>query len=149
MKKALNIIVLAVILIGFTTFNSCNKDNSDTTEIKPPGRVTTSGVLATSSDGAVLAGHVADMGGAKWYIRGVCYDTIPDPDTSTLFLPGESHHDLFHMYDKIFSTGSFIEGKGFSLPNTTYYARSFAVNEAGITYGNQISFTTDPLISDV
>jgi uncharacterized protein (TIGR02145 family) len=148
MKKILNIIILAVILIGFTTFNSCKKDDSAITEIKPPGRVTTSGVLATSSNGAVLAGHVADMGGAKWYIRGVCYDTIPDPDTSTVFVPGEPH-DLFHMYDKIFSPGSFIEGKGFSLPNTTYYARTFAVNEAGITYGNQISFTTNPLISDV
>ena len=163
MIKVLNIIVLAVILIGFTTLNNCKKEDSAVTDIKPPGRVTTSGVLATSSDGAVLAGHVADMGGAEFYVRGVCIDTKPDPDTLTVWYEHKSDynqtHDTIYYYldtiylylvgEKIFNPGSFIEGLGSLLPNTTYYTRAFAVNEAGITYGNQLNFTTNPLISDV
>ncbi len=153
MKKILNIIVLAVILICFTTFNSCKKDDSDITEIKPPGRVTTSGVLAISSNGAVLAGYVGDMGGAGFYVRGVCIDTIPDPEIETVWYFNEfGHNDTIYLYlvgEKNFTPGSFVEGFNHLLPNTSYYARAFAVNEAGITYGKQITFTTNPLISDV
>jgi len=149
MKKILNIIVLAVILIGFTTLNNCIKVDSAVTDIKPPGGVTTSGVLATSSNGAVLAGYVGDMGGAGFYVRGVCIDTIPDPDIPTVeIFNGETHY-LYLEGIKIFNPGSFIKGLGSLLANTTYFARTFAVNEAGITYGNQIDFTTNPLISDV
>ena len=164
MKKILNITVLAVILICLATLNNCKKgEDSIITEIKPPGRVTTSGVLAISSTGAVLAGHVADIGGAEFYVRGVCIDTKPDPDTLIVWYEHKSdysqtHNTIYHYLDtiylylvgeKIFNPGSFIEGLGSLLPNTTYYARAFAVNEAGITYGNQLNFTTNPLISDV
>jgi uncharacterized protein (TIGR02145 family) len=145
----LNIIVPGVILICFTILNNCKKgEDSTITEIKPPGKVTTSGVLAISSNGAVLAGYVADMGGAAWYVRGVCYDTIPDPDTPSVFSVYDPR-TLFSLREKIRSTGSFIEGFNHLLPNTTYYARAFAANEAGVTYGDNINFTTDPLISDV
>ena len=164
MKKILNITVLAVILICLATLNNCKKgEDSIIAEIKPPGRVTTSGVLAISSTGAVLAGHVADIGGAEFYVRGVCIDTKPDPDTLIVWYEHKSdynqtHDTIYHYLDtiylylvgeKIFNPGSFIEGLGSLLPNTTYYARAFAVNEAGITYGNQLNFTTNPLISDV
>ena len=149
MKIILNIIVLAVILICFTTLNNCKKgEDSIITEIKPPGRVTTSGVLATSSNGAVLAGYVGDMGGAAWYVRGVCYDTIPDPDTPTVFSVYDPR-TLYSLREKIRNPGSFIEGFNHLLPNTTYFARAFAANEAGVTYGDNINFITDPLISDV
>ena len=150
MKKILNIIVLAFLIIGFTTLTNCKKEDSAVKEIKPPGKVTTSGVLATSStNGAVLAGYVGDMGGAVFYVRGMCIDTIPNPEIETVWY---AHEDTTYLYlegEKIFNPGSFLEGSGSLLPNTTYYARAFAVNEAGITYGNQIYFTTDPLISDV
>jgi len=154
MKKILNIIVLAVFLICLTTLDNCKKgEDSIITEIKLPGRVTTSGVLAISSTGAVLAGHVADIGGAEFYVRGMCIDTNSDPDTSTVWYFNEfGHNDTIYLYlvgEKIFNPGSLVEGFNHLLPNTTYYARAFAVNEAGITYGKQITFTTNPLISDV
>lgn len=164
MIRILNIIVLAVILIGFTALSNCKKgEDSTVTEIKPPGKVTTSGVLATSSYGAVLAGHVADMGGAEFFVQGFCVDTIPDPDTLTVWYEQKSNynqiHDTIYYYldtiylylvgEKNFNPGSFIEGYSSLLPSTIYYARAFAVNEAGITYGNQLKFATDPLINDV
>ena len=33
------------------------------------------------------------------------------------------------------------------LPNTLYYIRAYAVNGVGIGYGNELSFTTNPLVS--
>lgn len=153
MKKILSFIVLFGFLIGFMTIDSCKNEESAGTDIKPPGRVITSGVLAISSEGVVFACYVGDMGGAEWYVRGVCIDTLPDPEIQTVWYFNEfGHIDTIYLYlsgEKIFSPGSFIEGLGSLLPNTTYYARTFAVNEAGITYGNQLEFATNPLINDI
>ncbi len=83
---------------------------------------------------AVLSGEVTSDGGAAVISRGLCWSTSPNP-TSTLIT-------------------STIEGSGVGTfssilsnlsPNTTYHFRAYAINSIGTAYGNDLTFTTQPL----
>lgn len=83
----------------------------------------------------VITGNVDDDGGSEVIERGVCWSLNQNPT----------------IEDSKFSNG---KGEGmFSctvyglLPGKKYYARAYAKNYAGIAYGNQISFETDPVPS--
>jgi hypothetical protein len=41
-------------------------------------------------------------------------------------------------------TGSFLSNLTGLAPNTTYYVRAYVLNTVGLSYGNQVSFTTNP-----
>jgi len=56
---------------------------------------------------------------------GICWSTSANPTTAD-----NSNVNQWNFY---------IENL---VPNTTYYARAYAINSVGITYGNQVSFTT-------
>ncbi len=71
--------------------------------------------------------------------RGVVYDTSPNPTTADFRIRKGS------------GTGSYWCDLTGLAPNTTYYARAYAVTASGRTYGNQIIFTTlsDPIFGTV
>jgi gliding motility-associated-like protein len=79
---------------------------------------------------ATSGGIISSDGGDPIIMRGICWDTQPNPDTAD------------------FKT---IDGTGIGIytsiltelqPNTTYYIRAYAINKNGIAYGNEISFVT-------
>lgn len=79
---------------------------------------------------AVCGGNITNDGGDSIILRGICWDTQPNPDTSG--------------YKTIDSSGI---GTYTSIltelePNTKYYVRAYAINNNGIAYGNEISFST-------
>ena len=93
--------------------------------------VTTNDVSSVTSNSAVCGGNVTDNGGGIITARGVCYGTSQNPtinDTHTSDGDG---------------TGMFISNLTGLTENTTYYVRAYATNEAGTTYGEQKSFTTE------
>jgi len=102
-------------------------------------------VLATTS--ATLNGNIVDEGVAAVTEQGFVYDT------RSISLPGNVHplYSGYRLYTS--ETGAFVEG-AFSDPvsdltlATTYYARSFAKNTGGYSYGNQVSFSTIDLNDD-
>ena len=96
--------------------------------------VTTSQVTNITQTTATGGGNVTDDGNATVTERGICWSTSHDPTTS-----GNHASSGTGM-------GSFtVEMTGLT-PNTTYYVRAYAINNAGTAYGGELSFTT---LSDI
>jgi uncharacterized protein (TIGR02145 family) len=86
---------------------------------------------------ATCGGNITSDAGTLLSARGVCWSTshfptITDPHTSNG--PG---------------IGIFTSSLTGLIPNTPYYVRAYAYNEAGIAYGNQQSFTTTGTLTGV
>ena len=117
-KLSLFLIALAMILV------SCKP------EVEKPTVVTKS-VGEITETTATVSGNVTSDGGAEVTSRGVCYATS---DNITL------------DNAKTVCGGSGVGGYMVELlnlkANTTYYVKSFATNEAGVSYGEEVSFTT-------
>lgn len=93
--------------------------------------VTTSNVTDITSTSAICGGVVANSGGADVTARGVCWSTTENPTISDA-----------HTSDGT-GTGTFTSSLTNLTPQTTYYVRAYATNEAGTAYGEQKTFTTE------
>ncbi len=92
--------------------------------------LTTTEVTSFTSYSAVGGGNVTASGGADITVRGVCWGTAENPtieNDTTINGTG---------------TGSFTSNINGLTGNTKYYVRAYAINSAGISYGEQVSFTT-------
>jgi hypothetical protein len=92
--------------------------------------VTTGSASPVYGLNAGVAGTVVFDGGAAVTSRGICWNTSPAPTTSNFTVSSGS------------GTGSFTGNLSGLFPSTTYYARAFAVNSVGTSYGSEVSFTT-------
>lgn len=79
---------------------------------------------------ATVTGNVTSDGGAEVTTRGICWSTSPSPTIA------DAHSENGT------GTGLFTVALANLAVNTTYYARAYATNTIGTTYGNQITFTT-------
>lgn len=99
---------------------------------------TQSGVvgLATTTASSITAyaatsgGAVSADGGAPVTARGVCWSTSSAPTTANNKTSDGN------------GTGTFTSSITDLSPATTYYVRSYATNNFGISYGNEVTFTT-------
>ena len=92
--------------------------------------ITTSAVNNLTSGSAKSGGVISYDGGGAVTSRGVCWSTEPDPAVT-----GSKTEDGS-------GSGSFISVIGGLQPSTTYYIRAYAVNSAGVAYGNSVICTT-------
>jgi uncharacterized protein (TIGR02145 family) len=92
--------------------------------------VTTGSANYITQNSAICDGNVVDDGGDAVLTRGICWSANSNPTNSDFYIADGN------------GTGTFTGVVTGLIPNTTYYARAYAVNTAGITYGSQISFTT-------
>ncbi len=101
-------------------------------EIEKPTVVTKSvgGVTETAAE---VMGQVTADGGAEVTERGVCWNTEGSPQIID-----------FRTVDGS-GIGSFTATISDLKPNTTYYVRMYATNEAGTSYGEEKSFTTEEI----
>lgn len=81
---------------------------------------------------AMCGGEVVSNGGLDIIERGICWSTQPNPTTTGNKLTAGS------------GMGEFECRISYLFGNTTYYVRAFAANEAGMRYGNEVTFTTLP-----
>jgi hypothetical protein len=86
-------------------------------------------VTAVAAD---IGGNITAIGSGNATLRGVCYNTtgcptVNDPKSET---------------SGTYGTGVFTSGLTGLSASTTYYARAYAINASGTSYGTQISFTT-------
>jgi uncharacterized protein (TIGR02145 family) len=114
------------------------KDISFPTRLILAPTVTTTEILAVSSRAAFCRGNVTDGGGAPQLERGICFSKDPMPTILSSAFTGE-YGDL-GIYN--------IALSGLTA-GTLYYARAYATNLAGTTYGNQVTFTTGSNITDI
>ena len=92
--------------------------------------LSTTNASSITSTSAVSGGNITSDGGSTINSRGVCYSTTSNPTTTNNYILSGS------------GIGSFSLNISGLLPNTTYYARAFAINSSGTAYGLQISFIT-------
>ena len=107
-------------------------DSATVVFIKPA--INTLPASSISSFSATLYGNVTSDGGAAVTAKGVCWSQYPDPTVSDS-----------HTTDGV-GRGMFTSLLTNLESATTYYFRAYAINSAGISYGNTESFTTSPNI---
>ncbi len=92
--------------------------------------VTTNTVTSVAYNSAVCGGNVANEGGAPVTTRGVCWSTSQNPTTSNSKTTDGA------------GGGTFVSSLTGLSPSTNYFARAYAINSAGTSYGGQQPFTT-------
>jgi hypothetical protein len=96
----------------------------------PLAEVTTVEANEINSITAISGGLISNDGGTPVVQRGVCWSEKPNPtirDSKTIDGKGIGNF-MSILYDL--------------KPNTTYYARAYAINDGGTAYGPAIMFTT-------
>ena len=107
-----------------------------TLALREPTVITTA-VHNITQNSAQCGGEVIDDGGAEIKMRGVCWSTITEPTISDSFT------------DDGAGIGLFVGDLTGLNPGTTYFVRAYATNTIGTSYGEEISFDTEPPQSGV
>ena len=129
---------------GTTYYVRAYATNSAGTAYGSEKTLTTDATLPTVTTGEVSnitqttaqgSGNVTNSGGANVTERGVCWGTSHNPTISGS-----------HAYNGT-GTGSYTVNMTGLTANTHYYVRAYAKNSAGVSYGNEVDFTTTQNVS--
>jgi len=99
--------------------------------------LTTSSISAITDTVAVSGGNITSDGGSTVTARGTCWSTKNNPtitDSKTTSGIG---------------TGAFSTTLTGLKADSTYYVRAYATNSAGTSYGNQLSFKAQLILTDI
>ncbi len=100
--------------------------------------ITTTAATAITGISATSGASITSDGGNPILSRGICWNTATGPTIANSKLTDVST-----------GIGTFVGNMTGLLPITTYYVRGWAMNSTSITYGNEISFTTLPVLATV
>ena len=92
--------------------------------------LTTAEVIKVIFSSAQGGGNVIDDGGAEVTARGVCWSTFENPTLSDNITTDGT------------GTGSYTSSMTGLTLFTRYYVRAYAINSAGIAYGDEVNFRT-------
>lgn len=130
-RKTLNRI-LGIMVIAALVFAACTKETSN---VRLPATMATSQTLNIKSDAATVVGFVVAQGEGL-IEKGICYNTAPVPTTSNTKV----------AYAGTATTATFnvtLPGLAYA---TKYYARAYATTASGTVYGEEVNFTTLPVV---
>ncbi len=124
-----SIYISAIFLLSFAIWG-CKKTGSDSGIKVTPGlpTVTTTDATGISGTNAAIGGNITNDGGSIVMEAGVCYSTTSGVDTSDNKTP---NYTISGNFSVALNNLSLL---------TTYYYRAYAINEKGITYGEEKSF---------
>ena len=131
--KKMSIFKLLAILVAVTIiFATCTKEQSN---VRLDPMLSTSQVINVKSDSATVIGFVV-AAGSGFSERGVCYKTSTGPTTtdSKVIFASDVTQATFAVK---------IPGLAYA---TKYYARAYAVGTDGTIYGEEVNFTTLPVV---
>lgn len=134
LKSKLSILSAILLLLYFLFIISCEK-----LDLKKLVRVDTGEITEIGPYYAIISGAVLDVGEEGYVEYGYCWSASPNPTIN-------SSVTYFRITYEKGEITAVLEGL---VPTTTYYARAFAKNSAGIVYGDEISFTTTYSITTV
>ena len=132
MKKLTLYRFLIVFITATIVFVSCKKEQSN---VRLNPKLATSQVLNVKSDSATVVGFVVASGDG-FSERGVCYSTQTGPtisDSKVVFS------------DQVTKATFNVKLSGLAYA-TVYYARAYAINANGTIYGEEVTFTTLPVV---
>ncbi|RPG28156.1 MAG: hypothetical protein CBB72_018950 [Muricauda sp. TMED12] len=131
-------IFLGFLLIVFScTSSDADSDEPEQIEENQEEEVITVPVVSTTqiteitNNTATGGGTNINDGGSNITQKGICWSKVSSPDLDDNFTEeGGSTEDFTSFLDE-------LDG------NTTYFVRAYAINEIGVGYGEELSFTTD------
>jgi len=123
---------MAFLFAATVIISSCTKETAD---VRLEPTLTTSQTLNISSNAATVVGFVVAEGDG-FTEKGVCYGTATAPTTSDskVVYSGESTTATFNVT---------LSNLNYA---TSYFARAYAISEAGTFYGVEVTFTTLPVV---
>ena len=135
MKKALIYRILPFFVAAALLVTGCTKNQND---VRLDPSLSTSQIYHVTSDSATIVGFIISSGNG-FTEKGICYSTSATPTTanSKAVFTGESAKASFTMK---------IGNLDYA---TKYYARAYGINESGTFYGEEMTFTTLPVIPTV
>ncbi|MDP4208382.1 MAG: SusF/SusE family outer membrane protein [Bacteroidota bacterium] len=135
MKKITIHRIMAILITSAIFFVACTKEESD---VRLDPKLSTSQVLNVKSDSATVVGFVVSAGDG-FAEKGVCYNTATAPTTanSKVVFSAQNTQATFSVK---------LGGLAYA---TKYYARAYAKNASGTLYGEEIMFTTLPVVPTV
>ena len=92
--------------------------------------VMTNDVTEITQNSAICGGNVTDDGGLAVIERGVCWSTMQNPTVNDSHTSDGTGSGNFTSHLTDLSSG------------TPYYVRAYAINRLGLSYGNEVNFTT-------
>jgi hypothetical protein len=98
--------------------------------------IITKNVTSITAMGGVSGGTITLTGGSTISDKGICWSETENPTINDNKVSAGT------------GSAAFNSAIGLLKPNTTCYVRAYAVNEIGIAYGDQKSFTTEDAFSD-
>ncbi len=101
--------------------------------------VTTAEVTDITSNSAACGGNVTSDGGTDVTARGIVWGVFENPTVDNH--AGKTSDGS--------GTGEFASNLTELSPGTKYYVRAYATNNEGVSYGNQVEFTTDARLAIV
>jgi starch-binding outer membrane protein SusE/F len=123
---------LFVLITAAIVVVSCKKEQSN---VRLDPKLATSQVINIKSDSATVVGFVVAAGDG-FSERGVCYNTQTGPTTA----------DSKVVFSDPVAKATFnVKLSGLSYA-TKYYARAYAINTNGTIYGDEVTFTTLPVV---
>ena len=127
MKRILKILVIIILSVAILRIMpSCKRMTTPT--------LTTIIVTNITQTSAQSGGIVTDDGGSEIIECGICWSNTKNPTiASNKTVDGAG-------------AGNFISCMTGLIVNTRFYVRAYASNREGISFGNEISFTTNPVI---
>jgi len=99
--------------------------------------ITTTKISNVTATTAMSGGTINSDGGAPITERGVCWSPSQNPTISNNKMTSGS------------GIGTFTTKITMLSAKTTYYARAYAINAAGVAYGDQFSFTTTAACNNI
>lgn len=129
-----NIIKYSLLAIFFTAIliTACTKEEGD---VRLDPKLATTQVLNITSDSATIIGYVIAEGDG-FSERGICYDIAASPTI-------DKNKKAF---EKEVKTSTFSVRLGGLAYATKYYARAYAIGDNGTVYGEEVTFTTKPVV---
>lgn len=132
MKRMSILRIFLVLLTATAIFAACTKESSD---VRLTPRLSTTQVLNVKSDSATVVAFVVASGDG-FSERGVCYNTSKEPTVL--------HNKA--VYSSTVTGSTFKVKIGGLNYATKYYARAYAITGYGTIYGEEVTFTTLPVV---
>ena len=124
--------IYASLFAAVAIFSACTEEIAN---VRLEPTLETANTLNITSDSATVVGYVIAEGDG-FTERGVCYNTSENPtiDNNLKTYTEDTPEATFYVT---------LSGLDYA---TKYYARAYATGEAGTVYGDQVTFTTLPVV---
>ncbi len=132
MKKIFIFRILAVLITATIFFGACTKEDTD---VRLAPKLSTSQLLNVKSDSATVVGFVVAEG-EGFTERGICYNTAAAPTIANNKV----------VYTGSLKSATYTVKLGGLAYATKYYARAYATGPEGTIYGEEVTFTTLPVV---